>query len=219
MIPRIDPPTAARLFALPILLCLIQLAPVFSVVGEDAKPLEASALDALDAKPEVPKMRARSSKRTEVSREYVDADAKARSGSETGLRARAARVTTFSDGTVEERPLVEVPLLFGKNSAKLEGEQSQANLKLLAEKLRSLSESDGRFTIEGHASAEGSSQRNEALSQERAATVATMLRQLGVPDGILASAIGYGSKFAAHPASAAESALVQDRRVLVVRER
>jgi outer membrane protein OmpA-like peptidoglycan-associated protein len=203
----------------PLHLGLLYLA--FSLVfdplaAQEAKPLDASTLEALEEKPAVPTMRSRSA-RVEKSREYrVSNEATARSG---GARARGVRVITYADDTVEEKPLVEIPLLFEVNSDQLKGVQSQANLRLLAEKLNALRGDGLQVSIEGHASAEGSEKRNQELSELRAKAIVSKLLELGVDQAVIKSSRGYGSKFAEHSAEALDADRELDRRVLVVRER
>ena len=193
------------------------------LAAQEPKPLDASALDALDAEPVAPLLRGlkpRGGERTEKSREYrTSNDATARSGASGGAKERGMLFITYSDNTVEERPLVEIPLLFEVNSDQLKGSQSEANLRLLAEKLKSLAADGIQVSIEGHASAEGAVERNLELSKQRAEAIHFRLRELGVNPALLRSAKGYGSAYAAHPASAPEAHRELDRRVLVVRER
>lgn len=186
------------------------------LAAQEAKPLDASTLEALEEKPAVPTMRSRSA-RAEKSREYrVSNDATGRSG---GARARGVRVITYADDTIEEKPLVEIPLLFEVNSDQLKGAQSQVNLRILAEKLNSLEKDGLQVSIEGHASAEGSEQRNQELSEQRAKAIVSKLLELGVDQSVIKSSRGYGSKFAEYSADALDVDLELDRRVLVVRER
>jgi len=147
-------------------------------------------------------MRSRSAPR-EVSRKYTP---------------RGARIIVYSDESTVESPMVEIPLLFARGSSELRGEQTRANLELLARELMALEEGS-RFSIEGHASAEGSAEFNRKLSQERAETVYEALKGLGVSGTRLARPRGFGADHARHPAEAAESDRAEDRRVLVVKER
>lgn len=192
------------------------------LAAQEAKPLDASALDALDTKPVVPRSRgynARGGARTEKSREYrTSNDATARSGGSGGAKGRGMRVITYSDNTIEERSLVEIPLLFEVNSDRLKGAQSHDNLRVLAEKLKSLAADGIQVSIEGHASAEGAAKRNLELSEQRAEAIQFRLRELGVNGALIRSARGYGSAYAAHAATAPEENRELDRRVLVVRE-
>jgi outer membrane protein OmpA-like peptidoglycan-associated protein len=181
------------------LLALTALSASRPLAAQEAKPLDASALKVLDAKPAAPTR----SKRVEKSREYSN---------------RGVRIITYADNSTKERPLVEIPLLFEVNSDQLKGAQSQDNLRLLAEKLKSLAADGIKVSIEGHASAEGAAKRNLELSKQRAEAIQFRLRELGVNHALIQSAEGYGSKFAAHSDSAPEEDRELDRRVLVVRE-
>jgi outer membrane protein OmpA-like peptidoglycan-associated protein len=185
------------------------------LAAQEPKPLDASALKVLETKPVV--FRTRGKQPTEKSREYrTSNDATAGSGTAKG---RGVRITTYENDTVEERPLVEIPLLFEVNSDHLKGSQSEANLRLLAEKLKSLAADGIQVSIEGHASAEGAVERNLELSKQRAEAIHFRLRELGVNPALLQPAKGYGSVYAEHSASAPEAHRELDRRVLVVRER
>jgi outer membrane protein OmpA-like peptidoglycan-associated protein len=184
------------------LLALTALSASRPLAAQEAKPLDASALKVLDAKPAAPQGKTRS-KRVEKSREYSK---------------RGVRIITYADNSTKERPLVEIPLLFEVNSDQLKGAQSQDNLRLLAEKLKSLAADGIKVSIEGHASAEGAAKRNLELSKQRAEAIQFRLRELGVNHALIKSAEGYGSKFAAHSESAPEEDRELDRRVLVVRE-
>jgi outer membrane protein OmpA-like peptidoglycan-associated protein len=173
------------------------------LAAQEAKPLDASALKVLDAKPTAPEGKTRS-KLVEKSREYSK---------------RGVRIITYADNSTRERSLVEIPLLFEVNSDRLKGAQSHDNLRLLAEKLKSLAADGIEVSIEGHASAEGAAERNLELSKQRAEAIQFRLRELGVKHALIKSAEGYGSAYAAHPASAPEEDRELDRRVLVVREK
>ena len=132
-------------------------------------------------------------------------------------QSKAARVITMSDGSTVESPLVEIPLRFAKDSTALADEQSRANLAVLADHLKQMG-GGTKICVEGHASAEGDSGRNQVLSEQRAKAVRDELILRGVSDRILAPPAGRGSLDATQPAGAAEALLAADRRVLVVRE-
>jgi|LakMenEpi03Aug12_release.lakeMendotaPanAssembly.Ray.scaffolds.fasta_scaffold201846_2 outer membrane protein OmpA-like peptidoglycan-associated protein len=172
------------------------------LAAQEAKPLDASALKVLDAKPTAPERKTRS-RPVEKSREYSK---------------RGVRIITYADNSTKERPLVEIPLLFEVNSDQLKGTRSQDNLRLLAEKLKSLAADGIQVSIEGHASAEGAAERNLELSEQRAEAIEFRLRELGVNGALIRSSRGYGSAYAAHAATAPEENRELDRRVLVVRE-
>lgn len=184
-------------------------------VTAQTQPLEPKSLDAIDAKPtkQFPKFipKGAGGPVVEKGREY-------RFVSKGALAGKGARVVTLSNGTKIESPLVDIPLLFQKNRATLGDGQSRANLRLLADKLRSLTSQGAKFCIEGHASAEGDVAHNQELSDARAAAIRQGLIDLGVSPSVFTKSVGFGSKHAAHPATAAEEDLAEDRRVLVVRE-
>lgn len=173
--------------------------------------LEATSLEALKEKPAsiapkfVPKT---SGPVVEKSRKYTF---------QSKGTSKAARVITMTDGSKVECPLVEIPLLFGKDSTELADAQSKANLALLATQLKSLGHGV-KICIEGHASAEGDGAHNQQLSEKRAAAVRRMLLDQGVSDTMLTRSIGRGSLDATQAANSPESLLAQDRRVLIVRE-
>jgi outer membrane protein OmpA-like peptidoglycan-associated protein len=121
-----------------------------------------------------------------------------------------------SDGTREEHPYVAVPILFLRSKDELLDEVSQANVAKSADLLRDLIAQGGRFTIQGHTSAEGDRSANQRLSEERAAKIHGLLLAAGLEAKHLAQA-GFGPDCAVFPASAPEHQLQQDRRVLIVR--
>lgn len=133
---------------------------------------------------------------------------------------KGARVVVLTDGTEVTSPLVDIPLLFEQNKAVLTDPQSLANLGLLASKLKELAKDGAKFSIEGHASAEGTVAENQILSEQRAASILAKLigKEYGVPAGIFVSAQGFGERHHTHPDTAPEYLLAKDRRVLIVRE-
>lgn len=176
--------------------------------------LDEEALSAIEIEPEIvkPKFIPKSASKgpvVEKKRNYIFTSK--------GTQSKAARVISMSDGARFVAPLVDIPLLFKKNSAILADAQSQKNLKLLATKLTSLS--DAKFCIEGHASAEGENSKNQKLSEARAQTIRFALEKLGVPTQFFTTTIGLGSEYALYSATAPETKLAQDRRVLVIREK
>jgi outer membrane protein OmpA-like peptidoglycan-associated protein len=132
-----------------------------------------------------------------------------------------AVVITRQSGAKEEHPYVAVPLLFRVNSDDLLDGTSRENVSKVAQLLKDLGATGASFAIEGHASAEGDTQRNTDLSKLRAAKIQSLLREQGAPPGELARVEGFGSEHAQFkdPRTASESQLQQDRRVLVVKER
>lgn len=128
-----------------------------------------------------------------------------------------AVVITRASGAKEEHPYVAVPLLFRVNSDELLDGTSRENVAKVAQMLKDLGSST--FAIEGHASAEGDAQRNTDLSKQRAAKIQSLLRDQGVPTTALVRQEGFGAAHAQHSATARESQLQEDRRVLVVKER
>lgn len=189
---------------------------VFALTGlplaAQTPKLEAGSLEALNEKPAttVPKFVPKTTGPVvEKSRKYIFATK--------GAEAKAARVITMTDGTKTECPLVEVPLLFEKDSAELADAQSKSNLTVLASHLKQLG-AGAKICIEGHASAEGDRAHNQRLSEKRAAAIRAGLIRQGVSEAMLSAAVGRGSLDATQPAGAGEALLAQDRRVLVVRE-
>ncbi len=192
---------------------IISSVPLFAQAGK----LESTSLSAIDTAPSVtaPKFIPKSAgggPAVEKSRNY--------SFAAKGTTSKAARVITMSDGTKIESPLVDIPLLFEQGNAKLKSDaQSAQNLRALAGKLRELQTTGACFSIEGHASAEGDGVVNQTLSEARAATISAELIKLGVSTAAITKATGFGSRFAKASASAPESELAADRRVLVLREK
>ena len=174
--------------------------------------LEAKSLEALNEKPAMtaPKFVPKSTGPiVEKSRKY--------SFAAKGTESKAARVITMTDGSKTECPLVEVPLLFVKDSTELKDAQSAENLTVLANHLKALG-TGAKICIEGHASAEGDPAHNQTLSEKRATAIRAGLIQKGVSAAQLTAAVGRGSLDHTQPANAGEALLAQDRRVLVVRE-
>jgi outer membrane protein OmpA-like peptidoglycan-associated protein len=195
----------------PILLCLSS-----TLLSAQTGQIEKTDLDALEEKPKkiAPEFFLKSASKgpvVEEKREYIFTSEGAN-----GTQSKAARVISMSDGTKIEAPLVDIPLLFKKNQAILANTQSQANLKLLAGKLKSLP--SAKFCIEGHASAEGEKSHNQKLSEARARTIRQALELMGVPNSSFTTTTGRGSSHAQHPAHSSESNLAKDRRVLLIRE-
>ncbi|HEX2751447.1 MAG TPA: OmpA family protein [Verrucomicrobiales bacterium] len=187
-----------------------------SAPAQETKKLDPAALKSLDSAPATeapkvpPKFVAKGAPR-ETKREYLTKSV--------GGVSKAARVITMSTGDKIEAPVVDIPLLFNKNEATLKDAQSRDNLNILAAKIKQLEASGATFCIEGHASAEGDGAFNEKLSQARATAIAAQLRACGVSPSTITGATGFGSRHASQPASASESLLAQDRRVLIVREK
>jgi outer membrane protein OmpA-like peptidoglycan-associated protein len=107
-------------------------------------------------------------------------------------------------------------ILFREGSTQFADGHSYDMVLALAEAMLSSDLAEARFAIEGHASAEGTSLDNQALSQLRAETIVRELVRGGVAADRLLP-VGYGESEAHHPADAAENLLRQDRRVVVSR--
>lgn len=103
---------------------------------------------------------------------------------------------------------------FRKNSADLADIESANFLENLAVALNNPDLIDDNFVIEGHASAEGSSEYNRILSQERANSVFSFLASRGVDPARLLS-VGHGEDMARYAASDPEYLRAEDRRVVV----
>ncbi|MFZ4763439.1 MAG: OmpA family protein [Roseimicrobium sp.] len=123
-----------------------------------------------------------------------------------------------ADGRREERPYVAVPILFVKNSDELLDTVSRSNVRELAAIVRDFTAKGARFTIQGHASAEGDAQHNHSLSDRRAAKIRSLLVDGHGLEASSLSATGFGASCATAPATAPESELQKDRRVLVVKD-
>ncbi|MFZ4764557.1 MAG: OmpA family protein [Roseimicrobium sp.] len=126
-----------------------------------------------------------------------------------------------TDGSTEKRPLLDLPVLFVKGTAELLDAQSRDNLRTLSNTIRDLESSEqARFIIEGHTSAEGNAAANQTLSLLRARAIQSQLALLlGENAAACLTPQGFGPAHARSPASAPETALQQDRRVLIVRSR
>ena len=130
-----------------------------------------------------------------------------------------AVVVTRASGAKEEHPYVAVPVLFRVNSDDLLDSTSRDNVVKVAQLLKEFGAQNATFAIEGHASAEGDSQRNLDLSKLRAAKIQSLLREQGVPSAVIVRQEGFGSSHAQNPANSPEQKLQEDRRVLVVKEK
>lgn len=103
---------------------------------------------------------------------------------------------------------------FHKNSADFADAESVDFLINLAAALNSPELIDDNFVVEGHASAEGSSDYNRILSQQRANTVFSFLASRNVDPARLLS-VGYGEDLARYSTSDPEYMRAEDRRVVV----
>ncbi len=128
-------------------------------------------------------------------------------------------VVKKSDGSTAQLPLLDLPVLFVKNSAEILDAQSRDNLRTLSTIVRDLATKEhAQFIIEGHTSAEGDRRNNDQLSIDRARAIQLQLAALIGPDvPACLSPQGFGPTHARAPATAPEYQLQQDRRVLVVR--
>lgn len=120
----------------------------------------------------------------------------------------------------EERPYIAVPILFVVGQDQLLDATSAENVRKTAAILKELMAADPkvRFTIQGHTSAEGDTSRNQKLSEQRADRIFALLVQGQGVEGARLSQTGFGPTYATAPATAPETHLQQDRRVLVVRQ-
>jgi outer membrane protein OmpA-like peptidoglycan-associated protein len=132
-----------------------------------------------------------------------------------GFVSKSATVRISGDDS-RELPYIAIPVLFQSGSYNLLDDHQVRNLKAVLAIILSPEMTDVKFSVEGHSSAEGDSGVNQALSEERAKAVMRILVEQGVPSSRL-TAVGRGSAFATHPATASEEELQSDRRVLIVR--
>ncbi|MDF1816740.1 MAG: OmpA family protein [Verrucomicrobiales bacterium] len=107
---------------------------------------------------------------------------------------------------------------FPKGKTRIVDHDSVRFLIKVAEALKHPTLQDQKFVIEGHASAEGSAEANQNLSQARANSIYDLLvsKSYGVDPGRLLP-VGFGETKARFPATSPESALAEDRRVLFFR--
>lgn len=123
------------------------------------------------------------------------------------------------DGSTEVHPFVALPILFVVNSDQLFDDTSRRNVEVMAGVLRELSShGPAHFAVQGHTSAEGARDSNQALSQRRAARIEALLAAKGVEAKTL-SVVGLGEDAARFPEHAPEPQRQEDRRVLIVRMR
>lgn len=107
-------------------------------------------------------------------------------------------------------------IIFRQGSTQFADAHSYEMARILSEALKDENFAEDRFIIEGHASAEGSFEGNQILSQQRAEAIAREL----VRNGLSAERVipvGYGESEARHPADAAEQMRSMDRRVIIFR--
>ena len=103
---------------------------------------------------------------------------------------------------------------FEKNSTSIADDNSVYYLQSLLAALNSPDLVASNFVIEGHASAEGSSEYNRELSQRRANAVHEFLVSQGVSPIRLLS-VGHGEDLASYPADAPDYLRASDRRVIL----
>lgn len=120
----------------------------------------------------------------------------------------------------EERPYIAVPILFVVGQDQLLDATSAENVRKTGAILKELMAADpkAKFTIQGHTSAEGDASMNQKLSEQRASRIFSLLVQGQGVEGTRLSQTGFGPTYATSPATAPETQLQQDRRVLVVRQ-
>jgi len=131
---------------------------------------------------------------------------------------RSVKIVRRDDHLVEQ-PFVPISILFRVATDELLDGSARESLRRLADALRRISSSQpgAKFSIEGHASAEGDPEFNRRLSVLRARRVESLLTAGGAVPAAAISSFGFGADFAEHPASAAEHLRQEVRRVLVVR--
>ena len=105
-------------------------------------------------------------------------------------------------------------ILFRPGSTRFADTHAYGMVEALAEAMKDPDLAGERFIIEGHASAEGSFEENQILSQQRAETIAREIVRNGVPAEQVIP-VGYGESEARHPADAPEEVRSEDRRVVV----
>ena len=107
-------------------------------------------------------------------------------------------------------------ILFQRGSTQFADVHSYEMARILAEAMKDEAFAETRFVIEGHASAEGSFEENQILSQRRAEAIARELARNGIePERVIP--VGFGASEARHPATAPEAMKSMDRRVVIFR--
>lgn len=107
-------------------------------------------------------------------------------------------------------------IIFRQGSTQFADPHSHEMAQLLAEAIKDEGFAEDRFVIESHASAEGSFEENQILSQQRAEAIARELVRNGVsPERVIP--VGYGRSEARHPANAPDEMRSMDRRVIIFR--
>lgn len=129
-------------------------------------------------------------------------------------RGGDARVLSYP--VSEKSMLSSGDLIFQRGSTQFADAHSYEMARMLADAMKDESFAETRFVIEGHASAEGSFEENQILSQQRAETIARELVRNGLsPERIIP--VGFGASEARHPATAPEPMRSMDRRVVIFR--
>jgi hypothetical protein len=96
----------------------------------------------------------------------------------------------YFDGTTKKLPFVFLPVQFEKGTAKVADKVSQENISRLASFLKSISSIVFRARIEVHPQG-AKSLENEALMQNRALMLRSLLEAQGVPHSIFDDAKGF----------------------------
>ena len=129
---------------------------------------------------------------------------------------RGIEIVERDDGSSEERPLFQLPILFEYGADKLKGEVSRINLEEAGRALRGDAFRGSKFEIQGHTCSRGSEKTNQRLSEARARRVLELLvKSHRVPRDRIVS-VGYGEKFPA-ASNDSEEGRQQNRRVVIVR--
>jgi|GEM_PF-2602863 len=196
---------------IPAFVCLFSL----PVMAQQAQPLDVDAARAtLSAKP--PRNPVKSTSPI-IKRSY-----ERRAGKGLAVETGAAvtvevEIIQREDGSTEEHPFVSLPILFIVNSNTLLDATSRTNADQMAGILSDLIQRENaRFIVQGHTSAEGDTEANQALSAQRAVSILALLTAKGVPSSAL-TPLGLGETCAQFPETAPDSQRQFDRRVLIVR--
>ncbi|WP_052573951.1 OmpA family protein [Haloferula sp. BvORR071] len=107
-------------------------------------------------------------------------------------------------------------IVFQEDSTRVADQHGHEVILALAQAITDPGLAGSRFAIEVHSSVKGDFDNNQALSQLRAEAIAREMARLGIAPERLIPA-GFGESEATHPEDSTESAMSEDRRVIVYR--
>ncbi|QJE95169.1 OmpA family protein [Luteolibacter luteus] len=129
-------------------------------------------------------------------------------------RGGDARVLSYP---VSEKSMISTnDITFQRGSTQFADAHSYEMARILSAAMKDNDFAGIRFVIEGHASAEGTFEENQILSQQRAEAIARELVRNGL-EAERVIPVGFGASEARHPPTAPEAMRSMDRRVAIFR--